>query len=95
MPVLDGFGVLAHLQEHSPETLRRVLVLTAALTRGELSRARQYAICGIIEKPFEVEELLASVRQCAGVGEGSSMGSMLCTTTPVLLMLADLLRQLR
>jgi hypothetical protein len=49
----------------------------------------------VVAKPFEVEELLASVRQCAGVDEGSSIGSMFCTTTPVLLMLADLLRQLR
>jgi len=95
MPVLDGFGVLEHLRENWPEKLARVLVLTAALTRGELSRARQFAICGIIEKPFEVEDLLSAVRQCAGVGEGSSMGAMFCTTTPVLLMLADLLRQLR
>jgi CheY-like chemotaxis protein len=95
MPVLDGFGVLEHLRENSPQMLARVLVLTAALSRGELSRARQYAICGVIAKPFEVEELLAAVRQCAGVSEGSSMGTMFCTTTPVLLMLADLLRQLR
>jgi CheY-like chemotaxis protein len=95
MPVLDGFAVLAELRDTSPETLARVLVLTAALTRGELSRARQYAICGIIEKPFEVEDLLSAVRQCAGVREGSSMGTMFCSTTPVLLMIADLLRQLR
>lgn len=95
MPVLDGFGVLEHLREHSPQTLPRVLVLTAALTRGEISRARQFAICGIIEKPFEVEDLLTAVRQCAGISDSSSMGAMLCSTTPVLLMIADLLRQLR
>jgi CheY-like chemotaxis protein len=95
MPVLDGFAVLEHLQQHSPQTLSRVLVLTAALTRGELSRARQFPVCGIIEKPFEVEDLLAAVRQCVGPVDGTSIGTMFCSTTPVFLLIADLLRQLR
>ncbi|MCU1230219.1 MAG: response regulator receiver modulated diguanylate phosphodiesterase [Acidobacteria bacterium] len=95
MPVLDGFGVLEHLREHSPDTLPRVLVLTAALTRAELARAREFRICGIIEKPFEVEDLLAAVRQCVGPSDGGSIGSMFCSTTPVFLLIADLIRQLR
>jgi CheY-like chemotaxis protein len=95
MPVIDGFGVLAHLKEHSPATLPRVLVLTAAVTRAEVARARAFNICGIIEKPFEVEELINSVRQCVGPADGGSLGAVLCTSTPVILLIADLLRQLR
>lgn len=97
MPVLDGFGVLEHLREQSPQMLARVLVLTAALSRGELSRAREFPVCGIIEKPFEVEQLLAAVRQCAGMDDGDRtlIGTMFCSTTPVFLLIADLLRQLR
>ncbi len=93
MPQTDGFAVLEHLQQASPELLRRTLVVTAALTQQDMARARAFAICGIISKPFEIETLLASVRQCAGLGEGGSLGSVLCTSGPMILLLADLLRQ--
>jgi len=95
MPNLDGFGVLEHLKDHSPSTLSRVLVLTAALTRAEVARAKAYDICGVVEKPFEVEELLGAVKNCAGAHEGGSFSTVLCTGTPVILLIADLLRQLR
>ncbi len=65
MPIIDGFGVLDFLRQHSPDMLPRVLILTAALTQKELVRANSYPICGIVRKPFEVDSLLESVRQCA------------------------------
>lgn len=94
MPRMDGFGVLDHLREHSPETLKRVLVVSAALAAREVERLRAYDVCAVIRKPFEVEVLLDAVKTCAGTS-GGGFGNVLCTSTPVILLIADLLRQTR
>ena len=91
MPGLDGFGVLASLQKNSPDLLRRVLVLTAAVHSRDMSRVKMFEVCGVIAKPFEVEALLAAVNQCAGPSDGSSRMTLL--SSGVILLLADLLRQ--
>jgi len=93
MPQIDGFAVLDFLKEHQPEMLRNVLVVTAALTRRETERAESYGVCGVVPKPFEVEALLAAVKRCASLDEGSPLGPVLCSSGPMILLLADLLRQ--
>ena len=93
MPHTDGFAVLDFLKEHQPKVLANVLIVTAALTTGELERANSYAVCSIVPKPFEVETLLAAVKKCAALDEGSPLGPVLCSSGPVILLLADLLRQ--
>lgn len=93
MPNTDGFAALDFLMAHQPRMLASVLVVTAALTRDELDRARSYGVCAIITKPFEVETLLAAVKKCASPDEGTTLGPVLCTGGPVILFLADLLRQ--
>jgi len=94
MPQMDGFGVLDYLREHSPETVKRVLVVSAALHDREVERLRAYDVCAVIRKPFEVEVLLDAVKTCAG-RSGGGFGNVLCTSTPVILLIADLLRQTR
>jgi CheY-like chemotaxis protein len=91
MPGLDGYGVLDFLHANTPETLRRVLVLTAALTEPELARVKKFDICGIIAKPFEVETLLGAVRSCAGMDQ-KPMGRYFFSNGMILL-LAEVLRQ--
>jgi len=93
MPRTDGFAVLQFLSEHAPDVIKRVIVLTAALTPQELARARAYPICGVVAKPFEVENLLAAVKQCATGGEGNSLTNVFVSSGPVILLLAGLLRQ--
>jgi CheY-like chemotaxis protein len=93
MPNVDGFGVLDHLKAHTPQMLRHVVILTASLTSAEISRARAYDIYCVVSKPFEVEALLAAVKQCAADEEGTSLGNVFATGGPVILLLADLLRQ--
>lgn len=66
MPQLDGYGVLDFVRQYNPDLLNRILVVSAALTRRELARVREYRVCEIISKPFEVEVLLGAVRKCAG-----------------------------
>jgi CheY-like chemotaxis protein len=93
MPHTDGFAVLEFLSKNAPQDLARVLVLTAALTPSEMARARSYPICGVVSKPFDVEALLTAVKQCAGGGEGGTLSNVFATSGPVILLLADLLRQ--
>ena len=94
MPQLDGFGVLEHLREHAPETIRRVIIVSAALHDREVNRLGNYNVFGVIRKPFDVDAFLDTVKTCAGLA-GGGFGNVLCTSTPVILLIADLLRQTR
>lgn len=90
MPHLDGYGVLDFLKDNNPDLLRRVLVVTAALSSSDMKRVRDYDVCALIAKPFEVETFLNAVRQCTGE-TSPSRGAFL--SSGVILLLADLLRQ--
>jgi DNA-binding response OmpR family regulator len=90
MPQLDGFGVLDSVKANRPELLRRILVLTAALSSREIDRAKSYEICGVVAKPFDVDDLLAAVKNCVDPGS-RSIGPVF--TSSVILLLADLIRQ--
>lgn len=92
MPQQDGFGVLEFLQANNPDRLRTVLVVTALLTKNEIDRARAFGVCGIISKPFDVEDLVGAVKQCVS-DTGGKLGNVFCTSTPMILLIADLLRQ--
>jgi CheY-like chemotaxis protein len=93
MPHADGFAALDFLKQNQPLMLPSVLVVTAIMTPAELQRAKSYGICGIITKPFDVETLLAAVKKCIHPDEENSLGPVLCTGAPMILLLADLLRQ--
>lgn len=93
MPNADGFAVLDFLKEHQPAMLPRVLVVTAAVAARDLQHAESYGLCGVVTKPFEVETLLATVKKCAALDDANPLGPMLCSSGPVILFLADLLRQ--
>jgi CheY-like chemotaxis protein len=93
MPRTDGFAALDFLKQNQPGMLASVLVVTAILTPGELQRARAYGVCGIITKPFDVESLLAAVKKCVSPDDENSLGPVLLTGAPMILLLADLLRQ--
>lgn len=93
MPHVDGFAVLDYLQASSPDMLPRVLVFTAAGER-EIKRLAAYEVCGIVSKPFEVDELLAAVKNCAyGEGGDRRFSDVFGAGPAVLLLLADFLRQ--
>ena len=81
----------AAITRESPETLARVIVVTASLSTREMDRVRGYSVCGVLAKPFEVDSLLASVRECAGLGSDPSLlGPLLAGG--MLLWLANLLQ---
>ncbi|MCU1350427.1 MAG: hybrid sensor histidine kinase/response regulator [Acidobacteria bacterium] len=91
MPHMDGYGVLDYLKATRPDTLGSVIILTASLAPKELARVKEYAVCAIVPKPFEVESLLALVRQCAGT-EPRHLGATFLSSGMIIL-IADLLRQ--
>jgi CheY-like chemotaxis protein len=91
MPHIDGFAVLDFLSAERPSMLERVLVVTAALTPRDIERVRAYKVCGVIPKPFEVEELLDLVKGCAAAdGDGGLRGTIL--HSGMIFLIADLLR---
>ena len=90
MPNGDGFSVLDFLRDNQPEALRRVLVVTAALEPDTIDRARAYRICGVIAKPFDVDQFIHLVRQCVGADEATPLGNLL--SSGMILMLADMLK---
>ena len=67
MPHIDGYEVLARIRELRPEILPCVVIFTAALSSAELERVRQFAVWGVVRKPFDLETLRAAVRSCAGI----------------------------
>jgi CheY-like chemotaxis protein len=93
MPHTDGFAVLDFLKEHQPRMLPNVLIVTASLSQNDLRRTRAYGVCGIVAKPFDIETLLAAVKDCIRPDDGSALGPVLCSSGPVILLLADFLRQ--
>jgi len=93
MPQLDGFGVLEFLSENAAPMLRRTIVVTAALSTREIERAKSFGIRDIVRKPFDVDDLLSVVRQCTSSDGSGPFSSVLCSSGPMLLLLADLLRQ--
>ena len=92
MPMFDGYGVLDYLSATRPETLKSVIIVTASLSDREMSRAKQYDVFGVIAKPFDVEVLLAAVKQCAGPSDGSSLGGAFFRST-MMLLLANLIQK--
>jgi DNA-binding response OmpR family regulator len=64
MPRVDGFGVIDHLRSHNPGTLPKVIVMTAFTAAA---KERLEPACRLIGKPFDISELVTTVRACAGV----------------------------
>ena len=63
MPRVDGFGVIDHLIETQPQMMEKTIVMTAFPETA--ARERLQHLCSIVSKPFEMEELLTLVRNCA------------------------------
>ena len=65
MPRVDGFGVVEHLIETQPRMLEKTLIMTAFPRTA--ARVRLHHLCRIVSKPFEMEELIQIVRDCASL----------------------------
>lgn len=63
MPRVDGFGVVDHLIEIKPRMIEKTVVMTAFPQTA--AKQRLHHVCCIVSKPFEMEELVKVVRDCA------------------------------
>jgi len=80
MPGMDGFSLLAHINEHYPRVL--CIAMTGYATDNVVSMLPNSLLC-FMKKPFQVYELLATVRKSlkhkppAGTIGGISVSSFL------------------
>jgi CheY-like chemotaxis protein len=63
MPNVDGYGVVQAVREHAPATLKRIVIMTAALEA--LRNEFPVPVCTVLPKPFDLERLSTVVRECA------------------------------
>jgi len=63
MPVVNGTEVLDYVGRHMPQSLQRIVVVTAnaRALRGQLPQA----VCHLLVKPFDLDAFLDAVRACA------------------------------
>lgn len=91
MPGADGYAVLDFLKSDAPHLLQRVIVVTAALSPRETQRVSTYETCGLVRKPFEVDLLQTTVRECAGIGGSDSFLGRPLIAGGMFFLLADLI----
>jgi DNA-binding response OmpR family regulator len=60
MPVMDGWAVLHEVRRRGLAS--RVVVVSARASQAELLRAEDYSVDAFVPKPFEMDELLATIR---------------------------------
>lgn len=61
MPVLDGFGVLAHMKAHDLCAKTPTMVLTARNNAGDVAKAVQMGARDYLSKPFNDAQLVQRV----------------------------------
>ena len=69
MPRIDGFAVVKYLTEHRPDLLANVIVMTA-FGPNVIEKVCP-PIVRVVEKPFDLNALLAEANACADDGQVS------------------------
>jgi DNA-binding response OmpR family regulator len=62
MPRVDGYEVVEYLRANRPEMLDHIVVITAF---DDSAKQRLQSTCKVVPKPFDITELMLTVRQCA------------------------------
>ena len=61
MPRIDGYAVVRYLTDHMPETLPRVIIMTACGSKAVETVCPPVA--RVIEKPFDINQLLVQASE--------------------------------
>ena len=69
MPRVDGYGVVRHLQEHHPDRLGHTII-ASAVPENEIVRKIAVPVFRIHAKPFDLQKLIADIRELSGNGSG-------------------------
>ena len=64
MPRVDGLGVLRYLEESREVPKPFVIVMTASM-HGAAETAAARPVFRILSKPFDIDQLVSHVRECA------------------------------
>ena len=64
MPDVNGFELLDRLERDSPALMRRIIVLTGASQRV-VEGLDPKRVWGLIRKPFDINDLMKSAKECA------------------------------
>jgi DNA-binding response OmpR family regulator len=62
LPEIGGEELLGYLEQTRPRALRRVIVTTASPRRVSCEFLQR--ICRLLEKPFDIDELVLIAREC-------------------------------
>lgn len=62
LPDIDGFAVLAELQQHIARYQTKVLMLTGKASDADMVKATQLGACGYLIKPFQPAELISKIQ---------------------------------
>jgi DNA-binding response OmpR family regulator len=73
MPGVDGYEVIRTVKEERPPTLKRVVVMTAA--SEAIKNSLPEPVCRLLPKPFDIDQLVAAVRDCLHACAGSDVES--------------------
>jgi CheY-like chemotaxis protein/DNA-binding PadR family transcriptional regulator len=74
LPDIDGFDVLARLRQNETFKDVPVIMMTAKATREAVLKGLERGADGYVTKPFEIQVLLAAVKNVLGVKGGSGSG---------------------
>lgn len=66
MPRVDGIGVLQFLERNRPDLRASVIVMSANVP-GAADAARDRRVAHVLEKPFDLDDLIAHVRRSGAV----------------------------
>ena len=70
MPRVDGYGVLKHMMEHSPEMLR-CTIIASAVPESEILKRFDAPVFRVHAKPFDISRLISDIRECTGTKDGA------------------------
>src|SRR5690606_14835298 len=63
MPVMDGYEATRHLRANPQNAALPIVALSAGVFKDQITAAREAGMDGFIAKPFNVDELIATVRE--------------------------------
>lgn len=70
MPICNGFDVLERFAAEHPDRLRQTIITTGVSER-DLGRIDRNSVYAVLRKPFDIDELIATVRRCARQRRGA------------------------
>jgi DNA-binding response OmpR family regulator len=66
MPRIDGFDVIEHLSSQGSDFAKRKVIVLTAASQSNIAKLNESDVFRVMRKPFEMDDLLAAVRECTG-----------------------------